>query len=65
VKHISDSLVCSIALAFFMNSPIFESHGVYEIPADEILKEVNDFTCPCILKIIEKQVALGGMPCTL
>ena len=48
-----------------MNSPIFESTGVYEIPADEILKEVNDFTCPCILKIIEKQVALGGMPCTL
>ena len=52
-----------MALAFF-STKIFESTGVFEIPADEILNEVASFTCPCILKIIDNQLALGGMPGT-
>lgn len=57
---ISDPLFCSIGLAFFSNTNIFPSHGVCEIPADAILQEVVTFTCPCILKIIDKHIASGG-----
>jgi hypothetical protein len=60
----SFTLVCSMALFFFNNTKIFESVGVYEIPVRLILDEVINFTCPCILRIIENQLALGGMLCT-
>ena len=49
-------------LAFFFKTKIFESTGVSEIPVDEIVHEVVHFTCPCILRIIDNQIALGGMP---
>ena len=61
VLHLSDTLVCSMALTFFTHTEIFQSTGVSEIPADEILREVVDFTCPCILRIIENHIATGGV----
>ncbi len=61
VIHMIDLLVCSMALAFFLTK-IFESTGVFDIPVDDILNEVTTFTCPCILKIIDNQLALGGIP---
>ena len=60
----TDLLVCSMALYFFDKTEIFESTGVYEIPTALILDEVINFTCPCILRIIENQISLGGMLCS-
>ena len=50
-----------MALHFFAHTKIFPSAGVYEIPVFMILDEVINFTCPCILKIIDNQFALGGV----
>jgi hypothetical protein len=46
---------------FLFHTDIFESFGVREIPVALILDEIINFTCPCILKIIDNQLALGGM----
>jgi hypothetical protein len=64
VLHLSYSLVCSIVLFFLFHTEILESFGVSEIPVALILDEAINFTCPCILKIIDNQLALGGMPGT-
>ena len=61
VLHLSYPLVCSIVLFFLFHTEIFESFGVREIPVALILDEIINFTCPCILKIIDNQLALGGM----
>jgi hypothetical protein len=58
---LSDTLVCSMALTFFTHTDIFQSTGVSEIPADEIFREVVEFTCPCILRIIDNHIATGGV----
>jgi len=50
-----------MVLHFFDNTQIFPSVGVFEIPVFMILDEVINFTCPCILKIIDNQLALGGV----
>ncbi len=60
--HLSKPLVSSMALAFFKNTKIFKSIGVSEISTYSILNEVLNFTCPCILKIIDNHLASGGMP---
>lgn len=57
----SNLLVCSMVLHFFDKTQIFPSVGVFEIPVFMILDEVINFTCPCILKIIDNQLALGGV----
>lgn len=57
----SNLLACSMAVHFLFYTEIFESVGVYEIPVFMILDEVINFTCPCILKIIDNQLALGGV----
>jgi len=53
-------LLCSIALCFFKNSSIMDCPGVVEVPVDLVLEEIVKFTIPCILKIIDNELLLGG-----
>jgi hypothetical protein len=50
-----------MALSFFKHTPFLDCPGVVEVPVDLILEEIIKFTIPCILRIIDNAVCLGGL----
>jgi hypothetical protein len=47
-------------MSFFKRTDIFESPGMVEVPSDLVLEELVKFTFPCILRIIDNDILLGG-----
>jgi hypothetical protein len=49
-----------MALCFFKHTSFLDCPGVVEVPVDLVLEEVVKFTIPCILKIMDDEILLGG-----
>jgi hypothetical protein len=50
-----------MVLCFFKHTPFLDCPGVVEVPVDLVLEEIVKFTIPCILKIIDNEIFLGGL----
>jgi hypothetical protein len=49
-----------MVLCFFKHTPLLDCPGVVEVPVDLVLEEVVKFTIPCILRIMDNEILLGG-----